>query len=213
MKVQYNYQINQRRQKMNTKYQTIKEIDNYIGWIKVDKSENTIYDYSRKIERFFDFLNIETFEDVKSITIQNCRDYVIHLSKDGLKMSSINSNIRPLKALFSWLVESDHISKSPFSKINPVKEPQREVDYLTTEEARATIKACSRLEDKAIISVLLTTGLRRSEITNLKLSNYNGTHLTFVGKGNKERSLPLLNDVKTLLNEYINLRNKKYGSS
>jgi len=195
------------------KYQTLEPINDYMVVMELDKSENTLYDYSRKIERFFDFLGVESFEDISNISLQDCRKYMAHLSSEGLMKSSINSYIRPLKALFDWLVGSEYLDRSPFFRIKYLREPTREVAYLSLEEAQKTFKSCNRLEDEVIISILLTTGLRRSEIANLKLKDYSGSHIKIIGKGDKERSMPLLKEVSILLDKYIRIRNKRHGNT
>ena len=193
------------------KYQNLDPINDYMSLMKLDKSENTIYDYSKKIERFFDFLGVTTFDDVSNINLQDCRKYMTHLSGEGLMKSSINSYIRPLKALFDWLVGSEYLDRSPFFRIKYLREPVREVAYLSLQEAQKTLKACNRFEDKLIISMLLTTGLRRSEITGLKLLDYDGSHLRIIGKGDKERVMPLLPEVRVMMDKYIKIRNKRHG--
>jgi site-specific recombinase XerD len=194
------------------KYENIESIKEYFTFLALDKSKNTLASYSSSLERFFDYLHVSSFEDMQNIAPTQCREYLLHLDQSGLKISSINAHLRPLKVIFAWLHENDHILKSPFQQINLLKEGHREVDYLTIEESKRIIAACKRLEDKAIIAVLLTTGLRREEIATLKLADYNGTHITVIGKGNKERTLPISLEVKLLLDQYIKIRNKKHGN-
>ena len=195
------------------KYDYLENIKEYFDFLTLAKSPNTLASYVISVERFFDYLHVQTIEDVKKITPSNCRSYMMQLKEDGLKISSINAHIRPLKAIFNWLVDNDYVNKSPLNKIKLLKEEKREVDYLSVDETKKIVSACTRLEDRAIVATLLMTGLRRDEIASLKLVDYTGTHITVIGKGNKQRTLPVASEVKMLLDQYIKIRNKKHGNT
>jgi len=195
------------------KYDHIKPVKDYFSFMEMDKSEHTIRSYISATERFFDYIKIESLEDIKKITSSNCREYIKNLKDSGLGNSSINAHIRDLKAIFNWMRKEECFEKSPFDNIKLLKLGEREPIFLSEEESSKLILSCKRLEDKTIIALLLTTGMRREEIVNLSLSGYNGTHITFIGKGNKQRTLPLLPEVIELLDNYIEIRNKKHGNA
>jgi integrase/recombinase XerD len=195
------------------KYDHIKQVEDYFSFMEMDKSEHTIRSYVSATERFFDYMQIKSLEDIKKITSSNCREYIKNLKDSGLGNSSINAHIRDLKAIFNWMRKEECLEKSPFDNIKLLQMGEREPIFLSIEEAEKVIASCKRLEDKAIVSLLLTTGMRREEIVDLTLAGYNGTHVTFIGKGNKQRTLPLFPEVIELLDKYIKIRNKKYGDT
>jgi site-specific recombinase XerD len=196
------------------KYDFIKPINNYFSFEMMDKSKHTIRSYEKAISNFFDYMKIQSWEDIAKISPTNCFEYKKFLNDNAkLEASSANAYIRPLKAIFNWLETNEYLTKSPFKHIKLLKIGKRNPIYLSEEESSKLIASCRRLEDKTIIALLLTTGMRREEVVNLSLSGYNGTHITFIGKGDKQRTLPLVPEVIELLNKYIKIRNKKYGDT
>jgi site-specific recombinase XerD len=165
------------------------------------------------IGKFFSHFNIQSFEDVKNITLSQCRAYQSRLLDEGNKRSSANAYTRPLKTLFSWLVENEYLGKSPFDRIQYLKTEKTIPAFLTIDEIDAMIKACDKMEDKLILAILLSTGLRRNELVTLKLEDFKGEHIIVSGKGNKQRRLILEPRLAELLGDYIEIRNKKYGDT
>lgn len=188
----------------------IEEVREYLGTLELDKSPHTITSYNVAIAKFFGFLNIETLEDMGEITSAGCRDYQKHLKDKGLQFSSINTNTRPLKTLFNWLIENDYLEANPFKNVKYLKEPKKEKAFLTEKEVEGMMMAATRVEDKVILAILVTTGLRRSELINLKLTDYRDCHVQVMGKGKKQRTLILQDTVCGALDFYISKkRNKK----
>jgi len=195
------------------KYDHIKQVNDYFSFEMMGKSKHTIRSYENAIGNFFDYMEIQSWEDIEKITSTNCHEYRKHLYENaGLETSSVNTYLRPLKAIFNWWKENKYLPESPFERVKLLKLGKREPIYLSEEESSKLITSCKRLEDKTIIALLLTTGMRREEVVNLSLSGYNGTHITFIGKGDKQRTMPLLPEVIELLDKYIKIRNKKYGN-
>jgi site-specific recombinase XerD len=157
------------------------------------------------------FLKIETFDDIKKLTSSDIRSHQSNMKETGLQPSSVNSNMRPLKAMFNWLVENEYLETSPMSKVKDLKAPKKLVAFLTEEEIALMVGACKNVLDKLIIVLLITAGLRSNELLSLKLTDVVGCHIIVNGKGSKQRKLILQPDVCDLLNEWIKKRNKKYG--
>jgi site-specific recombinase XerD len=191
----------------------IAEINEYITTLKLDKSSRTIVSYEAAIQKLIRFLNIQTFEDLKNVTPSNLRELQNNMKESGLQASSINANMRPLKAMFNWFVENQYVESSPVSKVKALKTPKKLLAYLTEEETSLIVKSCKRVLDKLIIVLLITTGLRRNELVSLKISDIVGNHIIVNGKGSKQRKLILHPDVCVLLNQWLKIRNRKYGDS
>ena len=189
-------------------YNYIPVIAEYCKLLNLDKSIHTIISYLSSIDRFFDFLKIETTKDINDITPFMCREYQAKLKEDGLQSSSINAHVRNLKALFNWLKENEKINDNPFEKVKNVKEPKKELSFLSEEEVDMMLVGCKNLEEKTIIALLISLGLRRSELVNLKVSDLDDYKVNVTGKGTKYRPLYLQEDVYKLLQDY--LENRKY---
>ena len=116
------------------KYLHIKEIQEYLEYLKLDKSDCTIRSYVTSIIVFFDFMKIDDINDVSSVEPADCRLWQNKLKENGLAHSSINTRTRILKTLYNWLVENEYVNKNPFIKIKELKTPKKEIDYLSEQE-------------------------------------------------------------------------------
>jgi integrase/recombinase XerC len=190
----------------------ISEIEEYLKWIEMDKSPQTLRLYKNSIDRFLIFFEPQSFEDIKKITSKQMRELQYHL-KSTMKESSVNSYMRPIKAMFNWLVKNEYLEKSPANKIDEMKVPKKSQDFLSEEEQILLMNACDTIEDKLVVAILVTMGLRREELCSLCLNDYDGKKIRILGKGNKERDIPVPDDVKVLLDNYIVWRNKKYKNT
>lgn len=184
----------------------LKQIEEYLNNVKMDKSPQTVAQYTISISKLSDFFELESFETLKNMTLSDCRKYQTFLSQSGIKKSSVNAYIRPLKAMFTWFVDNEYLDNSPFDKIKSLKTPKSMPVFLTHEEISAMFGACKTLTDKLIFGLLVTTGLRRSELTNLKIDDIDGQHILPMGKGDKSRRLILQPEIDDLLCEYLEYR-------
>lgn len=189
----------------------IKEIKEYFDYLKLDKSKNTIRSYATAIDLFLEFSKINNFLELKKITSQDLRNFQMYLKNSGVSLSSINARIRPIKAMLNWMVDNSYIEVSPAYRLKDLKVGKKIPAFLSEEEVDVMINACKNDLDKLIVALLVTTGLRREELTSLRLKDYDGLHITVNGKGNKQRVLILQEDVVKLMNKWIEKRNKKYG--
>jgi site-specific recombinase XerD len=102
-------------------------------------------------------------------------------------VSTVNSCLRTIRAFFNWLEENDYIDKIPF-KIKSLKDKKRFVKYLKPEELQAIYDNTDDLVMVSIFKVYEGTGMRAAELQN---STLEGKYLRIIGKGNKERVVPL----------------------
>ncbi len=117
--------------------------------------------------------------------------------KERLATISIQTYIRGLRAFFNWLYKQHYTSENRLANLKPPK-AQHKLAQILTEEEMKTIFSCLDLNttagcrDYAILLIFLDTGLRCSELANLKLNDVNvdGGHLKVMGKGGKERIVP-----------------------
>jgi site-specific recombinase XerD len=186
------------------------EIKEYLDNLALDKSAKTIENYELSVGKFVDYFHIQTIEDMKNITPSKCREYQGALLKTVGK-SSVNAYIRPLKAMYNWFIQNEYLDKSPFDKVEALKLEKKLPVYLSDSEITAMVKACDSLVDRLIFILLISMGLRRDELVNIKLNDIVGDHILINGKGSKQRNLQIQPEVSDLLDEYIEYRNKRYG--
>lgn len=132
-------------------------------------SINTLNQYVRETQRFFDVIG-KNYYDVTSEDVQY---YLYRLMGTGsMSATSIDNSRKFLKAFFKWLYENEFIPKDIFLKIKPIKRIEKKKDYLNNNEiVKLRDSAKNDIRALAIIDTLLSTGLRVSEFSNLKISD------------------------------------------
>lgn len=185
-----------------------KIIDGYLLSLGARRlSEHTILDYSRTLQKFSAFL--VTDPPINEITVQHIEKFLS--SFDGLSNKTLLNYYIGLSALWTWLVREEFTKENIVRKIVPPKAEQKEVVPLTEQEIKLLLAALNRSKiynrggqkidhalgnsdrNKAIILLMLDTGIRASELCDLKvedMDNRNNRIFIREGKGMKERMLP-----------------------
>jgi site-specific recombinase XerD len=175
-----------------------------------DKSENTVRSYRKAIDSFLSFCKVETLEDLKSVDAKMIRIYQTSLRDSGMKNSSVNANLRPVSVFLNWMCKQDYIKEVTMWKVDSLKEPKTLPVVLTDEEVKNIINAEDDLQNKLMLVLMFTTGIRRSEVINIKISDIKNNKIIIHGKGDKERELPLHTKVLNLLHEYLKRNKNEY---
>lgn len=197
----------------------INQIDDFIKYIKIVKnySEHTLSAYSTDLQALYDYLQEQyTIESVRDINHAMIRSWIFELKKNKISNRSINRKLSAVNSFFKYQLQERLIEKNPLSKVSSLKcekrLPQyiveREIDQIIRHETVASEDDFLSLRNKIIIHVLYTTGMRRSELLNLKESDidFSRKELRILGKGKKERIIPVQQELLDLIDE---LRRKK----
>lgn len=194
-------------------------LEAFVSYLSLEKnySLHTVNAYQKDIKEFISFTASE-YNDGKIEDIQYAviRSWIVKLVNDGISNRTVNRKIASLKAYYKFLQKISVISLSPLAKHKALKTKKNlEVPFseLEMEKILKQIpfeKDFEGARDKLIIELLYATGIRRAELINLKLSDFNSTKTTLkvLGKRNKERILPLLPSILTLIDSYIAYRSK-----
>ena len=175
-----------------------------------------------------DLLFFETFirnefdqEDLIAINYSQIRSWIVSLVNDGVSNSSVNRKIASLKSYYKFLLKTKQIEVSPLLKHKALKSPKKIQIPFSEKELDLVLNQIQYKEgfegtrDKLVIDLFYTTGIRRSELINLLLSNVNISSKTIkvIGKRNKERIIPLLpnleNQIRLYLSERVNIEQIK----
>ena len=189
------------------------------------KSLRTITWYSENLARFHGYLKSRHLPDsVDDIDIKLLRDYVLCLMKrrrfenhpytspstEPLSTSTIHGHVRTLRAFFNWLAREGFIGSSAAKELRPPKVVQKVVSTLSDEEILSVLRMFSpgnnsEMRNQTIFMVLLDTGLRIGELVSLQMDNANMIEglLKVMGKGKKERIVPVGNKAQKALQRYI----------
>ena len=182
-----------------------------------DLSTNTLQAYVRDLRlfaRWFEGTNGDRFAPA-SITPIDVREYKSYLlTVQELKPATINRKLSSISAFCRWSVEQGLTDNDPSQHISQVSEVTLAPKWLTKKDQYALIRAVQKennARDLALVMVLLQTGLRVSEVSNLRLSDVKigerkGSLTVRRGKGTKYRVVPLNADVRVALSAHLNER-------
>ena len=177
-------------------------LDLYINAKKVSgKAESTLVDYRYIITRFLKAENVKT----KEVTKEHVRHYLAVELERGIAESTVNTVRQKLNGYFGWLESEQLIRCNPVRNVETVKVPKVIRESYSTVDVEIIKRNCKSIRDRAIVSLLLSTLCRVSEITSLNIEDLDleKQELTVTGKGNKQRKV-FIDDVTTLLmREYI----------
>jgi site-specific recombinase XerD len=190
----------------------ITELNDYLDSLR-DKSIHTIRMYRTAIDKFVIGTNIKTFDDIKNITVRDADKYQRFL-QETLSASSVNSNIRPVNAMYNWLIAREYLDRNPFSRIKSIKENEKVQAFLSNQEMISMVSHAQDTEEKLMLLMLLQLGLRRSELTGISVDDVaTRTHIVINGKGGKQRLLALHSDIVGVLNRWIAIRNQRFPAT
>lgn len=175
-------------------------------------SQGTLEFYSAKARRFFAFLE-DAEQPVDSITEETVEDYIFWMKDKGLSDTTINTNLRMVRAFLNWCMDKGYLERFPIKLVRadePIKEPytEEELEKLLKAPNR---KSCSFAEYRnwVIVNFLLGTGCRASTLVNLKIEDINfsdGTVLFRHMKTRNQQVVPLTRALTKLLEEYLMYR-------
>jgi integrase/recombinase XerC len=201
-------------------------LDRFIHYIKYEKrySPHTVSAYQSDLDQFISFLNHpdETITHPKEITHHQIRNWMVELMNQQLTARSVNRKIATLRKYFKFLVQEGILTVNPTSKINTPKIPKHLP--VVVEDARLTQMLDSGkvftddfkgTRDKLIIEMLFGTGMRLAELLGVKdtdINVYEGT-VKVLGKRNKERIIPLNQELRSLLLKYTELKKSENFSN
>lgn len=191
---------------------TINEFLDYISYEK-KYSDKTELNYEIDLYRFDEYLKMNHKNYLK-IKYEDVSNFIITLQKSGYKSTSINRTISTLRSFYTYLEKEKIISSNPFNLISNLKTDKRLPNYFKYNEYLEMINTLSDspldIRNRLILELLLATGMRVSELSNIKMDtiDFNNNEIKVHGKGNKERIVFYGSYAKDALDNYLyNSRN------
>ena len=196
-------------------------IEQFLEMMVAEKgiAKNSVVSYKRDLMDFRSFLTQEKLTEL-SVATKNIRDFIEYLSKHSLKARSINRKLSTIKGYYEFLVSENHIINNPVLMIDLPKYQSTLPSILSIDEIKTLLNSAAEdrshkgLRLKTMIQLLYASGLRVSELVNLKFSNILTNKassdvkkvFTILGKGNKERLIVINEQTKLSLSEYLKIR-------
>ena len=180
--------------------------------LRVEKnlSTNSISSYKTDLIRYIEYqYNTESIKDLNSIRQIHIRNFIRYLNDKNLSSASINRSFSSIRSYHKYLSGEEIVSHNPTQLLEPPKISKKLPKVLSIQEVNEIINSISIKDsmgyrDKAILETLYSAGLRVSELCNLEMNNilFDSGMLRVIGKGKKERYVPLGRKAIKLIDDY-----------
>ncbi len=186
---------------LNNKKNQKEILDQYLDSLEKIKnySPNTIKSYKNDILQYLD----------EEIVLGEFSKYLKICSKKGFSKTTINRKITSIKTFLIWCIEKNYLESTSLKSVKNLKAEKKLPNVLTANYINELldnlpIKDPKDIRDKAILELMYSSGLRVSEVSNLSIKDIkNNKSIKVLGKGNKERVLPITSRAYDVINKYI----------
>lgn len=195
-------------------------LENYIDYLLKEKkySLHTIRAYEKDIQNFWQFVGIETpLQEIDNAII---RKWIVWLSEKNISNKTINRKISSIKSYFKFLYivkainhySLDFLKNLKIEKRIQIPFSKKEMTYVK-EQQFLSENNFEEFRNQLIISLLYNLGIRKSELINLQLQDYMTDSFRIIGKGKKERRVPISKELQEQIYKYLILRNEQISAS
>ena len=178
--------------------------------VELNYSDFTIKGYNQEIDKFFEFINTNCFK-YKTLNNDNIRKYLKYLDSLKYNKTSIGRNLSALRTFYKFLNEKNIIENNPFKNISNPKKDKKLPNFLNYEEINKLFESIDitttlGLRNRCIVEFLYDTGVRVSELVNIKVKDidFNEKTISIFGKGRKQRIVYFGDYLYEILNKYLN---------
>lgn len=175
-------------------------------------SKHTVTAYKKDLEQFQFFLKKDyEITQCNQVNPPIIRSWVVSLIEKGINPRSINRKLSSLKSFFNYLLKNKLVKSNPLLKVSTLKTPTRLPIFVGENEMQNLFKKVlfentfEGLRDQLIIELFYASGIRLSELIELKIKEFDqyNNSIKVVGKRNKERIIPLANKINIIFSEYL----------
>lgn len=175
-------------------------------------SDHTTVAYVKDVYQFFEILVLDP-NDYSKVSIKDARGFVMTLMDAGLDPKSVNRKISSLKKFYRFCMTHSGLEKSPVANLKNVKTDKPIPDFVREEEMIQLDELTNLfsddkegLRDQLMVELFYQTGIRRSELIELKITDWQNETIKVLGKRNKERIIPVSKDLSALKESYLAVR-------
>lgn len=198
----------------------------FIKYLQYEKNNSfhTVVAYKEDILQFQNFVNQQVgICDFSKIDSSLVRQWMISLKKEKYTETSINRKMSSLRSFYKFIKKQGLTTNNPLSKINSLKTKKKlpiffkesEMESVLSDNNIFTGTEFENVRNSLVIELLYNTGIRRSELIEIKDCDFNFFNLTLqvTGKGNKQRLIPFSNVLRESLMHYIEIRKTTFNKS
>ena len=189
----------------------MKHLNDFIDYLtyELNYSDKTIIIYEENIIHFFQYLQTKKINYLK-LNKDIIREFLKYLDQEKYSSASISQTLSSLRTYYKYLLKENVITYNPFKTIRNPKLPKRLPNFLSNLQVEDLVSIydysnSANIRNHLIIELLYSTGIRVSELVNLKISdiNFSDNSIRILGKGNKERIVLFGEYAKEALNIYL----------
>jgi integrase/recombinase XerD len=175
-------------------------LERYLNYLLIERgvAQNTLEAYGRDLQRYIAFITQKGLSHFKDATPEIIVEYLVLIKNEGLSANSMNRALAALRGFYKYLLMEKLVEQTPLANIELAKVWMRLPDTISKEEMKVILdqpgdKTPAALRDTAMLELLYATGIRVSELINLTMNSINWQvgFLTVMGKGSKERIVPI----------------------
>lgn len=195
-------------------------IERFLEFIKFEKglSQNTVSAYKRDLSQYLEFIR-KINKDIHTITSQDITEFLWQLKERNLKTNSIYRKSSCIAQFHKFLIAEEITKNNPIESVSRPKLQRKLPQVLSYEEVEKLLnfvpkKKFNDIRNKAMLEVLYATGMRVSELVNLKFNQLDiaNKYIRVVGKGSKERIVLLNPKSIHALKEWLAIRERKFSN-
>lgn len=196
-------------------------IDEFLKYIDVERnySDNTIINYKKDLEEYETYLK-ENNKNIKDTDYKFIRSYLTYMFDKKYEKKTVSRHISTLRSYYKYLYEEKKIKKNPMELISNPKLDKKLPNFLYYDELEILLNIPDKstilgLRDALILELLYSTGIRVSELINIKMKDINRSNkkILIMGKGSKERYVLYGDVLSNLLDIYIDESRSKLNKN
>jgi len=188
--------------------------EKFISYLQFEKrySEHTVLAYGQDLNAFVEFAEVKKISEFADLSSAFIRSWIVYLIEGGMKNKSVNRKLASLRTFYKWMRKEGLIDHSPMTKVQGPKNEKhlpvfaKESELLPSKIEELFSDDYSGKRDALMLELFYQTGIRLSELIGLTLKDIQGNQIKVLGKRNKERIIPISDDLVQQIQEYLELR-------
>ena len=198
--------------------------ERFLAYIQYEKrySPNTVIAYQTDLDQFYDYLLLQyNITDIAGVSHPVIRSWLVHLMEHQVGPRSVNRKLTTLKSFYKFLLREGVLEENPMRKVTSLKISQRLPVFVEKDKMESLFdhiefeEGFPGLRNKLILEMFYATGMRLSELVNLKETDIDFHHdtLKVLGKRNKERLIPFSKQFESQLKAYLVEKQNSFGDN
>lgn len=172
-------------------------------------SENTVNAYMKDLEHFRDFIVSRSIDRLSDVSNSDIVAYLMELKKQGRSKSTVNRRLTSIRTFYKYLLREGKVRENPAEDIKSPRIEKKDIEFLSIDEVNRLMtlpdESTKGIRDRAILELMYATGIRASELIDMKLDDLN-MRMGFVkctGEHSKARIIPIGRPARHALEDYV----------